>query len=101
MSQIQLWLCIVEEKQSFTEERLQCVNNATVKPVVTNQHCYSYMSFFLCTAGAFGPCSMLFEGLEIKHIEQDTLGWAIKFPNQAFSQTTGSHAKLTVTLRQL
>ena len=31
-------------------------------------------AFFLFAAGVFGPCPALYDGMEIKHIMNDTLG---------------------------
>ena len=75
-SQIQLWSHSSEEKQSFTEERCQQRCNLSFH---SPNSIVPYLLFFcwlslLRLSGAFGPCLVLFDGLEIKHIEQDILG---------------------------
>lgn len=74
-SQIQLWSHSSEEKQGFTEERFQQRCNLSFQaPNLLPLSTYFLLTKSLCLSGAFGPCLVLFDGLEIKHIEQDILG---------------------------
>ena len=34
-----------------------------------------FLSMYLYVLGAFGPCPVLYDGMEIKHIMNDTLGY--------------------------
>ncbi|XP_070572285.1 N-alpha-acetyltransferase 25, NatB auxiliary subunit-like [Ptychodera flava] len=43
----------------------------------SNHHFKLLLIRVYCLLGAFGPCPELYDGMEIKHIQQDTLGYTV------------------------
>ncbi|XP_077995512.1 N-alpha-acetyltransferase 25, NatB auxiliary subunit-like [Glandiceps talaboti] len=42
-----------------------------------NHHFKLQLIKLYCILGAFGPCPALYDGMEVKHIQQDTLGYTV------------------------
>ncbi|KAM7443003.1 N-alpha-acetyltransferase 25 [Porites harrisoni] len=75
---VHLMLDVNDEKGSSEMNwHLLIMLESALKASPSNHHLKLLLMKVYCSMGAFGPCLVVFDGLEIKHIEQDILGYTV------------------------
>ncbi|KAK2548545.1 N-alpha-acetyltransferase 25 [Acropora cervicornis] len=72
---------------------------SALKTSPSNHHLKLLLMRVYCSMGAISPCLVLFQGLEIKHIERDTLGYCVTRYVEALGQFEAASSMFLGTLK--